>query len=189
MVEAVFTNRSKGKNGQPEQAWYGWEIFYPSDFPYAERQARGGVQFASFKHTVYCASMYLVHQSGHDDDDLIWRITRYTGASPKQVSEQCKLVQEAKVARMRDLLGKWTRFELFVKWSQQSDGEFRLYINGKQKLAYHGVTCTNDCDQFNQFNYGIYLSNAPSRDSIAKTYVLFKNVDRAASREALAFNK
>lgn len=189
MKEDVFTNRKKGRNGQPSAAWYSWEVYFPKNFPYGQQQARGGVQFASFKHNVVCASIYLVHQSGFTDDDLLWRMTEYTGASPDQPSEECKLIRETRVARMRDLLGKWTRFELFVRWSNRSDGEYRLYVNGEQKISYEGRTCVGDCLKFNQFNYGIYLSNAPSRDDISKTYVLFKNVDRAANREELAINQ
>lgn len=188
MHEDVYSGRPKGKSGQPTEAWYSWEIYLPPDFPYGPKQARGGLQFAEFKHTNHCASVNLVHTSGYDDDDLYWRITKYTGASPDQVSEECKLVRQTRVARMRDLVGRWTKFELFVRWSREGDGQMKLFINGEKKMAFEGATCLEDCVRFNPFYYGIYLSNAPSRDSIKDTYVLFKNVDRAASRGELAVN-
>ncbi len=189
MHEDVYTGRSKGKSGQPKEAWYSWEIYIPPDFPYGSKQARGGLQFTEFKHTNHCASVNLVHTSGYDDDDLYWRVTKYTGASPDLVAEECKLVRQTRVARLRDLVGRWTKFELFVRWSREGDGKMQLFVDGRKKVDFDGATCLEDCEKFNPFYYGIYLSNAPSRKLIDDTYVLFKNVDRAASREELAVNK
>lgn len=188
MHEDVYTGRAKGKSGQPREAWYSWEIYLPPDFPYGSRQAKGGLQFAEFKHTNHCASVNLVHTPGYDDDDLFWRITKYTGASPDQIAEECKLVRQTRVARLRDLVGRWTKFELFVRWSREGDGKMQLFVDGERKVDFDGATCLEDCDKFNPFYYGIYLSNASSRASIKEAFVLFRNVDRAATRGALAVN-
>ena len=183
MREDIYSNRPKGKNGQPKEAWYGWDIYFPKDFPSGPQQTKGGVRFFNFKHTNECSSMQLVHQPGYGDHDLFWRMSRV------DANIDCPTVREVKVADIRKLKGKWTRFEIFVRWSREGDGIAEVYVDGTRKVHFEGVTCIEDCYKFNPFAYGIYKSNSPSLASIKPSYVLFKNVSRGKTRQDLAFKQ
>jgi hypothetical protein len=162
----------QNKSNYPnEEYWYGWYIFFPTDYKniYPTKVALG--QFHQDKsHPVW---MFQNSDGGYHLDDQVMGQTR----------KYYKLVDET------DLRGKWHRVEIQVRWAKNENGFFRVWINGEQKVDYKGKTM--DAERV-YFKYGIYRSfmsrykQANNTKVVPAQKVFFTNVKRAESREGLA---
>ena len=87
-----------------------------------------------------------------------------------------------------ELKGKWHQIEVNVGWSRNSDGFFKVWVNGEQKANYTGRTITaNEAI----FRYGIYrsfISRYISRygNPVPTQIVYYSNIRRASTRDGLA---
>ena len=169
--------------------WYGWSIYFPQNYIniYPTKTALG--QF---------------HQkSSHP----IWMFQNFSGGYHLDQQVHGSTEKYYKLLNEKELRKKWHKVELHVRWSKKSDGFFRVWINGVQKVNYSGQTM--DASQA-YFKYGIYrsflsryiskkkwdvLGNLPP-DSPKEAYqiedpkiptqiVYYSNVKRANSREKL----
>ncbi len=172
----------KTRRQQPgDQFWYGWEIYFPLDYPsvYPTKTALG--QF----HQVNGKPVFMFQNQTHslkgqnvvetDGYHLDWHANGKTkGFWP--------LIDEA------DLRGKWHRIEVHAKWSKKSDGFFNVWVDGVEKVAYSGPTMEKDQVYF---KYGVYRSfvsrykNEFAKDKLPTQVVYYRNVERGSSREAI----
>ena len=61
----------------------------------------------------------------------------------------------AKLLDETELLGKWNKIEINAKWSDESDGFFKVWVNGKLKSDFVGQTASAPSLYF---KYGLYRS-------------------------------
>lgn len=90
-----------------------------------------------------------------------------------------------KVANFKELLGRWVRFEVFVRWSSDSRGKAIVYIDGKQRAVLNGPTLAKGLESINYFKFGIYLCCTKDFRQIKGTSLLFSGVRAATSRKGL----
>ncbi len=165
------------KAEQPKEAWYGWWVYFPADFPYGNRQTRGHYEFA-YWHNRFCPHLTFASDAGTGSDLYLQTNARLGGYD-------CKPTLKQKVASFSELVGRWTRFEVRVIWSEGNDGLADVYINGKLRTRHRGRTLTRNAGPSNYFVHGVYLCCTRDVASIRQATVVFGDVSRARRREDL----
>lgn len=84
--------------------------------------------------------------------------------------------------RKLDLRGRWHKIEVHARWSRSSDGFFKVWVNGGQKVNIQGRTLN---DKGTYFKYGIYRSFLSRSARHPTQTVYYANVRKARSRENL----
>jgi hypothetical protein len=140
------------RKGTPlgKSVWVGWSLYVPNDFP--RLGPLKNVKLAQF------------HQTGGSGPEILFELHdgKYQAvlkspfvrdADPMRPKGDFKLFT---LASRTEIIGRWTRFAVNVKWSRTDDGFFKIYKNGALVAQYNGPT-TND-DEPVYFRYGIYRS-------------------------------
>lgn len=174
----------------PKEAWYSFEIYLPEEFPYGTNQVRGSYILTEFKESNECASFYFGHFNGHQDNNLYLTLSEYSGAEDSRFAgaqDECVAYYQEAVSNMSNLIGRWTRFEYFVRWSEEGDGYIRVFRDGKHVFARKGRNCRKieQCLERNIFYYGIYKPNNKDLKSVRPAKVYFRSVSMAQKREDL----
>lgn len=169
---------------QPKTAWYGWDMYFPPDFPNDGVQRLGLQQFNEWKDQNQCGLVSLAVDPNQGGRDLLWVMQKPTGKPETQFGGDCVPVMRISIAKISDLVGSWHRFEVFAHWTTEGDGQFKVYIDGKQKVDYTGVTCFN-CDKMNYFSFGNYLCCTESSEKIQPSTVYYRFLSRSKSRQEL----
>lgn len=167
---------------QPKEAWYGWEIYFPKEFPIGDSLVSGIEIFNEWKDQDQCVLVSLAIFRG--ERRLSWHMEEPTGGKATQNGGDCRLVFDQTIGFMSDLTGSWHRFELSARWSGGADGRFMLYLDGKLNSEYSGRTCNENCAK-NYHLFGNYLCCTPDTKSIAETTVYYRHISRAEAREGL----
>lgn len=102
---------------------------------------------------------------------------------------ECEPHTKLPVAKFTDLVGKWSKFEVFVRWANDASGRATIYLNGLQVQDYKGPTLVAGLEKINYFKFGIYLCCTNDVKQIREASALFANVSRAPARTGLAVNK
>lgn len=173
--------------GQPDEAWYGWDIYFPPDFPQPGAQKTGLQQFNEWKDQHQCGLISLAVSPNHGGRELLWRVQKPTGLPAGQYGYDCTSVFQESLGNITDLMGKWHRFEVFIKWSGAEDGQFVIYLDGKKKVVYSGPTCFT-CGHMNYYSFGNYLCCTDSSKTIQPSTVYYRYLSRAARREDLTWH-
>lgn len=171
---------------QPKEVWYGWDMYFPADFPYGAMQIKGHEIFAEFKDQDQCQLVALTTNPNQYDEYLSWSMEKPTGRKMTATGGDCEDLFEKRIAKFKDIVGTWHRFELFVRWSTKADGKFLMYMDGKQVVDYDGLTCFN-CYKKNQMYFGNYLCCTPGTKDVKPSTVYYRHVNSAKSREALVW--
>jgi hypothetical protein len=174
--ENVFATK-RNKNGQPPEAWYGWSVYFPQDFPYGYSQTRGHYEFV-YWHNHKCPHLSFAGFPG-SDNGLYLQTNKAVGGF------DCAPLQKLRVADFKELVGKWTRFEVQVKWANDDSGRATVFMNGMHVLDYKGATLTEGLGSINYFKYGIYICCTSDVKKIKQATVLYSGIKRAATREEL----
>ena len=177
LVEDVWTAKTYGL-GQPSSAWYGWDIYLPSDFPSATTQQNGQNMFGQW-HNGQCPHLSVVNQ--RDTNAVGFQLLRSLG------NYECKMTSFFNLTSLTQMRGRWTRFEFFVRWDEQQ-GEIIAFVNGIQRARYEGRTLVEGLESKNSFRYGLYLCCTDNINLIQPTFVRYANVSRAETREGLLVN-
>lgn len=169
---------------QPKEAWYGWDMYFPENFPIGSEQVNGFYSFINWKDNIDCGSgltndTYLGHTT------LNWVRHRPTGKSFHDIEGDCKQIYNVPIAEIKDLKGSWRRFELFVRWSKKDDGRYQLYLDNKKVLDYVGSTCVTNCQKMNFQLIGNYLCCTPNTKTVLESTVYYRFISRAKSRDKL----
>lgn len=178
--ENVFATKRNG-NRQPGQSWYGWYVYFPADFAYGARQTEGNYEFA-YWHNHQCPHLTFQNSAGRDNS-LYLQTNRALG------HYECAPATRLRVANFSDLVGKWNKFEVFVKWANNDSGVATVYLNDKLVVDFKGPTLTKGYEGINYFKYGIYLCCTRDVSKIKGTTVYFTGVSRAATRKGLRLAK
>ena len=124
--------------------WYTWSIYFPNDYIniYPTKTCLG--QFhQTDSHPVWMFQNQNKHQNIKGGYWLDNQVAGYT-------TKYYKLIDE------KDLRGKWHTIVLHVKWSRDSKkGFFKVWVDGRKKVDYHGKTMSASEVYF---KYGIYRS-------------------------------
>ena len=168
---------------QPDAAWYSWDMQIPSEFPTYTQQTGGGYIFVQWK-GVDCPHASIAHNSrSGSGNQLILRLQKTTGL------HDCEAVSEINLMSMSDFKGTWRHFEVFVRWSNESDGQIRVFIDGRERGQYNGPTLdpnvripSGELSPPNHFDYGVYLCCTKGVQFVNPGTVYFANVKRAKSR-------
>ncbi len=178
--ENVFATKKNG-TAQPKQSWYGWHVYFPADFVYGWKQTKGNYEFA-YWHNHQCPHLTFQNSAGRDNS-LYLQTNRALG------NYECAPGANVKVADFKDLVGKWTRFEVFVNWASDDTGKAQVYLDGKLAVDFSGPTLTKGYEKINYFKFGIYLCCTEDVAQIKGTNLYFAGVKRAPTREGLAVKK
>ena len=170
----------------PEESWYGWDMYFPEDFAYGSKQVDGFNIYNEWKDHDNCMLVGLTNFGGvvepgfnRPDLELSWRM-----ANPNLPGD-CKLVLRKPIAEFKDLLGKWNRFEVFIKWSKGKDGKVNIFLDGVLKLDYSGETCFVNCNDKIYYLFGHYICCTANTESIVASKVYYKNISRSKKRSGL----
>lgn len=174
--ENVFATK-RNANVQPKESWYGWAVYFPEDFPYGTRQTRGSFEFA-YWHNHQCPHLTLMNWAGVDD-------ALYLGTNRALGNYECAPGPQLKVADFSSLLGKWNRFEVFVRWANDKSGLVKLYLDGRFIAEQVGPNLTAGLEDINYFKFGLYLCCTPDHKGIKEARALYSSVKRADTREGL----
>ena len=177
LVEDVWAAKTYGL-GQPSSAWYGWDIYLPSDFPSATKQQNGQNMFGQW-HNGHCPHLSVVNQ--RDTNAVGFQLLRSLG------NYECEMTKFFRLTSLNQMRGRWTRFEFFVRWEERQ-GEIIAFVNGVQKARYEGRTLVEGLESKNSFRYGLYLCCTDNINRIQPTFVRYANVSRAETREGLLVN-
>ena len=161
---------------QPDEAWYGWDIYIPKDFPTARQQGSGKYILGQW-HNGQCPHISYINQP--ENDNLYLQTMTSLG------NYECENRSKTEIISFTELKGKWTRFETFVKWSSGEDGEVKIYVDGQLKIDKKGSNLTVGFENNNHFDFGVYLCCTNDIDSIKPTTVLYANISRASRRNNL----
>ena len=117
-------------------------------------------------------------------------LAEFTGgrdARFRNAPEECISYLEAKVGDMDDMRGKWTRFEYYVRWSENDDGLIEVYRDGKNVLIHNGRNCRKiqNCLSRNLHYYGIYKPNNEVLSGVVPATVFYRNVSMSQTRDEL----
>lgn len=187
----IWDDRRPRSVTSPQQAWYSFEIFFPQDtsiHPIAEPST---IILVEFKESNECASFaFTKNDNNNSQSELNFFLAEYTGGLDSRfvgAPEECLSYYEAKISDIKPLLGRWVRFEYFVRWSQDNDGYIVVFQDGKKVLERIGRTChsTSQCLQRNIHYYGLYQPNNPNLADINTTEAYYRNVSMAQKRENL----
>ncbi|MGY3571594.1 heparin lyase I family protein [Vibrio paucivorans] len=162
--------------------WYAWEIYFPEDYPsvYPTKVALG--QF----HQVNAAPVFMFQNQSPPLNDT-WIPAKKGGYHlDRQVDGQTETVWE--LIPEEELRGKWHRVELHVRWSKDTDGFFKAWINGKEKVRFNGQTLFASKAYFKYGLYRTYVSRykeLKKKDKIPTQSVYYRYVTRGLTKESV----
>ena len=164
--------------GQPKSAWYGWEVYLPSNFPSARQQQKGKYTIGQW-HNGQCPHLSVVNpvESNAVGFELLRTRQNYECAREKFVG----------LTSLSEMRGRWTKFEFFVNWDEQN-GQIVAYVDGVKKAQFTGRTLVKSLADKNSFRYGVYLCCTDNIDLIEHTFVRYANVSRSDTRDGLLVN-
>ena len=158
-------------NGSTE--WYGWYIFVPKGHKFLGPTKVTLGQFHQSK--ARTAWMFHNHAGGY------WLAN--------QLANKHRFLE---LLDKKELTGKWNRIEVNAKWSDEEDGFFKVWVNGKLKCDFVGVTASANNLYFKYGIYRTYVSrykNMPLGFWLAKKLGLPKSQHRPYIQEINLVNR
>ena len=151
----------------------------PKDFAYGLKQPQQAFYNFAYWHNRVCQHMTIGHQPGLDEtlELRTFQISPDGGCVPRM---------RARIANFRDIVDKWTRFEVHVKWSTKEDGNATVFMNGEKVASIDGPNLIKKFEKVNYFKFGVYLCCTGDVKKIKATGMYYAGVKRAKVREELA---
>ncbi len=165
---------------QPKEAWYAWNMYLPADFPVHTQQAATGLYSFAYWHNGYCPHVGIVSDTGSTSKLRLQTMKLLTDGS-----DDCVPDKMMEIGDLKELRGKWLRFEVHTKWSAGADGVVDIFLNGTQVASHRGRTLTQGRSKGNYFKYGVYLCCTKGVELVTPATVLYTGVVRADTREGL----
>lgn len=165
---------------QPKEAWYGWSMYLPADFPAGSAQAATGLYSLAYWHNGDCPHVGFVSDTGFGT-----KLRLQTMTVPKDGSNDCHPDTMIEFADLDDLRGEWHRFEVHIKWSTGDDGMVDVFLDGEEVVSFSGRTVSLEKPTPNYFKYGVYLCCTKGNGLVAPATILYKDIARADTREGL----
>lgn len=171
--ENVKATKAYG-TAQPKESWYTWAVYFPEDFPFGKRQIQGSDEFF-FWHNGQCPHVTFMNWTGRQET-LNFNTNRALG------NYECSPALSLPLMEFKDLLGKWNRFEVFVKWATDDSGEVRVYVDGRYLLRYQGATLVPEYKDLVYFKFGTYLCCTPDVKTAKAQRLLYSAIRRGDER-------
>lgn len=135
--EDIWDHPSYGPQSQPKEAWYSWEVRLDEGTLYGRNQPIGPLILGQFKQGGHgCPLIILTHRAGSSNTSLSVRLSRDSGLEPPN---DCPTLSGEPVGSVTDLIGRWARVEMFIRWSSGDDGRVVVYFDGVQRMTYTGA--------------------------------------------------
>lgn len=181
-TENIWDRPRFGVLRQPTEAWYSWEVWLDEGTLYGRNQPIGPLILGQFKQgNINCPLLILKHQSGFNDSHLQVMLSHDTGRDPPN---DCATTATRVVGSVTDLIGRWARVEMFIRWSSSDDGRVDVFFDGTQRMSYTGPTCIDDCANIYR-KYGIYFANQRGGTPLTEINAYYRNLGRASTQEGL----
>jgi hypothetical protein len=147
------------------EAWYGWSLYLPLDYPDIAPTKVALGQFhqkdgpPAFMFQNLAGGLFIDRNFGH-------------------TTHMVKLLDDA------HLRGRWNNIEVHAKW-HETDGFFIVYVNGQERWSFQGTTM--DAGPV-YFKYGVYRSflsrykKHQGTSEVPRQIAYFANVKRGPSR-------
>jgi len=137
------------------EGWYAWSIYLPEDYPviFPVKTALG--QF---------------HQK---DGHVVWMFQNKDGGLSVDNQVPGRTVQLTPILSDRDMRGRWSDILVHARWTADSDGFFRVYVNGGTQPSYALAGATQSPGKRVYFKFGIYRSFVSRRDGPEPTQVVY----------------
>lgn len=164
---------------QKSDEWVSWSMYLPRDFPVGRQQAAGGLYTFAYWHNTLCPHVSLVSDTGNSTN--LFLQTNKTDPTGKW---NCIPDQRIPIADLRDLRGKWNRFELRTVFRADNRGGVELYLNGSRVLA-RNMRTISPGPRKNYFVFGLYLCCTKGTEHITPATALYTRLSRARSRDHL----
>lgn len=159
--------------------WVSWSMYLPADFPVGRQQAAKGLYTFAYWHNTLCPHVSLVSDTGNSTT-LFLQTTR---ADP---SGRFNCIPDTRipVTDLRNLRGKWTRFDLRTIFRADRSGGVELYLNGSRVIAQNMRTIAPGPKK-TYFVFGLYLCCTTGTERITSATAYYTRLSRARSRAAL----
>lgn len=166
----------KGKS-QPAEAWYGWSMYVPGDFPMGRGQPAGGHLALAYWHSGECPHLEIAVPEGS---------TRLILQSRRMQGKSCMPGDRITLGDLGAWRGRWLRVEMHVRWSKAKDGLAEAHIDGRKVGTIAGPTLTTGVPNKNYFKFGLYLCCTSGTKGIAPATAYFADLTRAKTRAGLS---
>lgn len=136
--------------------WYHWSIFFPEDHPLVDPALVILGQF----HQLESHPVWLFHNGSGG-----YHVTNFTTGRP--VGGLQRVLTDS------EMRGKWTDVLIQVRWSDENDGYFRVWVNGEKapRFAWSGPTKKPHREVYFRFGiYRAYLSRRPGGEPTQVVY-------------------
>jgi len=153
---------------QGDEYWYRWSIYLPITH---QNIYRTKVAYAQF-HQQGCEPVFMFQEF----DGGYW--LNIQPNINKGIDDDRKLLES------KEFVGKWNDIVVHARWTKQSNGWFKVWVNGRQSTFYEGKTMT--CEEI-FFKYGIYRSfiSRSSKSESVTTIAYYDGVVRSNSKEGM----
>ena len=165
--------------GRKRDEWVAWSMYLPRDFPVGSQQRAKGLYTFAYWHNSLCPNVSLVSDAGNTTGLFL-----QTNKRDSSGRWNCLPDQRIRVADLRDLRGKWTRFEMRTVFDKTEAGGVQLYIDGEPVLSRRMRTIAPGPER-NYFVFGVYLCCTTGTDRITPATALYTRLSRARTREGL----
>lgn len=168
-----LTSHNITRSTEGSSNWYRWWIYYPEDYPMDISMS--GVKICNVQFKEYQIL------------DPAWMFKQTPGGYglAGHAADYDVLGNYWNLIHVDDLKGKWHEITLHVKWSK-TNGFFRVWVNGKQKVDYYGRTMRTGSVYF---KYGIYQTSVSRyKDYYGKMptqVVYYSRMSKSKNRETL----
>lgn len=159
--------------------WTAWNMFLPTDFPVGRQQAGQGMYTFAYWHNSLCPHVALISDTSADS-----RLYLQTNRLDPSGRWNCLPDQRILVADLRELRGRWHRFELRTVFGDVNTGRVELYLNGQKRVEQRMNTIAPGPDK-TYWVFGLYLCCNRATELVTPATAYFTRLSRAATRESL----
>ncbi|UKI10794.1 MULTISPECIES: heparin lyase I family protein [Variovorax] len=163
-----------------DECWYGWSFMVPRDFPEANQ-----VPDSSNQVTLAQFHQEPLDRTKKENWHPAWMFgKRIGGPFCVRLFPTIHLAKATwwSLIEHDGFTGKWHDIMVYAKWCSEGDGAFLVWVNGVQKMAYFGKTCSEH-DGLIYHKYGIYRAHhSLNRTAIAYYSQLRKSKNQAEVR-------
>jgi hypothetical protein len=175
--KSVRSQAYETEQKQPHDAWYAWDMYFPSDFPVGLQQPAAGFYQFAYWHNGECQNLTLASETANGTA-LFLQTQTFVGGD-------CQPAQRLPVADLKSLRGRWHRVEMHVVWSRGADGLAEIWLDGKFRQRLSGRNITAGAPARNYFKFGIYLCCTKGTELIAPATMYYTTPVRAKTRNGL----
>lgn len=148
------------------ERWYHWSLFLPQNYPIIYPVKVALAQF---------------HQKGSHP---VWMFQNSNGGYYVDNQTIGRTLEKRQILTDEDMRGRWSDVLVHARWTHETDGFFRVYVNGETTPRYTWSGPTKRKGKKVYFKLGIYRSFMSRRPGDEPTQVVYyDHINRAKSCE------